>query len=241
MPRRRGRSNQRRRSLTHSGLKEESGGLPVQTKGSRLSADVVTSVLGRDNSWDALVAGVALSPSLFRARLGGDGVGLPKCDGRMTEIGGHGTASPALATLDLGLLPLVDLASDEQQDRFSWPVWPRGSCSRAALNEPGEALPERPSTAFACREAASGTKIGVLRGTQRIGSSSRPPMASSWCRPKADGVTLPKTPTSNHGDEYAVTFADVDVPEADVLAGAPPHRVNQLVLAATGAFASEPS
>src|SRR6201999_606214 len=30
----------------------------------------------------------------------------------------------------------------------------------------------------------------------------------------------------------------VSVPEADVLAGAQPHRVNQLTLAATGAFAA---
>src|SRR4029079_530728 len=54
--------------------------------------------------------------------------------------------------------------------------------------------------------------------------------------PKADGVQLTKSPTSNHGDEYTVTFSDA---EADgVLEGAPVHRVNQLALAAIGAFAS---
>jgi alkylation response protein AidB-like acyl-CoA dehydrogenase len=55
--------------------------------------------------------------------------------------------------------------------------------------------------------------------------------------PKADGVTLTKTPTSNHSDEYVVTFADVAVADADVLAGTV-HRVNQLAVATTGAFAA---
>ncbi len=54
--------------------------------------------------------------------------------------------------------------------------------------------------------------------------------------PKADGVQVTKTPTSNHGDEYSVTFTDAEVD--GVLDGAQPHRVNQLALAAIGAFAS---
>lgn len=57
--------------------------------------------------------------------------------------------------------------------------------------------------------------------------------------PTADGVTLTKTPTANGSDEYAVTFADVTVDDADVLGGTDAvHRVNQLALAATGAFAA---
>ena len=51
-------------------------------------------------------------------RLGGDGVGLSEITTALTEIGRHGTIGPALATLGLGLLPLLDLASDSQQDRY---------------------------------------------------------------------------------------------------------------------------
>ncbi len=47
---------------------------------------------------------------------------------------------------------------------------------------------------------------------------------------------MTKTPTSNDSDEYVVTFSDVEVD--GVLAGATPHRVNQLALAVTGAFAA---
>ncbi len=51
-------------------------------------------------------------------RLGGDGVGLAEISTALTEIGRHGTVSPALATLGFGLLPLLDLATDEQQDHY---------------------------------------------------------------------------------------------------------------------------
>jgi 3-oxo-4-pregnene-20-carboxyl-CoA dehydrogenase alpha subunit len=54
--------------------------------------------------------------------------------------------------------------------------------------------------------------------------------------PKADGVRMVRTPTSNGSDEYTVTFDGVAVGESDVLAGATAHRVNQLALAMIGAF-----
>jgi len=72
-------------------------------------ADVVASVLARDNSWQALVDGGVTALGVPE-RLGGDGVGLPELATALTEIGRHGTIGPALATLGLGLLPLLDLA-----------------------------------------------------------------------------------------------------------------------------------
>jgi len=80
-------------------------------------ADVVTSVLDRDLTWQALVdGGVTALP--VPERLGGDGVGLPEVATVLTEAGRHGAVTPALATLGLGVVALVDLASEEQQDRF---------------------------------------------------------------------------------------------------------------------------
>ena len=57
---------------------------------------------------------------------------------------------------------------------------------------------------------------------------------------KAAGVTLTKTPTSNHSDEYVVTFDGVDVAQTPMcwLDADSVRRVNQLALAATGAFAA---
>jgi alkylation response protein AidB-like acyl-CoA dehydrogenase len=203
-------------------------------------ADVVTSALGRDNSWTALVDGGVIALGVPEP-LGGDGVGLPEITTALTEIGRHGTVSPALATVGLGLVPLLDLASDEQQGRFLAGV-AKGGVLSAALNEPGASLPDRPNavlSASADGHKLSGTKVGVpyaeLADWLVVTTDGGVVVVS----PKADGVTLTKTPASNHSDEYVVTFADVSVPDSDVLAGADTvRRVNQLVLATMGAFAA---
>jgi 3-oxo-4-pregnene-20-carboxyl-CoA dehydrogenase alpha subunit len=202
-------------------------------------ADVVTSALGRDNSWAALVDGGVVAFGVPE-RLGGDGLGLPEIAATLTEIGRHGTVSPALATLGLGLVPLLDLASHEQQDRFLAGV-AKGGVLTAALNEPGSSLPDRPATVLSGSAGGlklSGTKVGVPYAGQADWMLVSADAGVVVVSPKAPGVTLTKTPTSNHSDEYVVTFADVTVPDADVLAGADPHRVNQLVLATMGAFAA---
>ncbi|MGD1169720.1 acyl-CoA dehydrogenase family protein [Mycobacterium seoulense] len=197
-------------------------------------ADVVTSVLDRDLGWDALVSGgVAALP--VPERLGGDGVGLPEVATVLTEVGRHGAITPALATLGFGVAPLLDLASDEQQDRFLSGV-PKGGVLTAALNEPGTALPDRPSTTFA-NGRLTGTKVGVGYAGQADWMIVTADNAVVVVSPKAAGVQLVRTPTSSGGDEYTVTFADVAVGDSDVLANATASRVNQLALAAIGAYA----
>jgi 3-oxo-4-pregnene-20-carboxyl-CoA dehydrogenase alpha subunit len=191
-------------------------------------------VLDRDKSWSALVeGGVTALP--VPERLGGDGVGLPEVATVLTEVGRHGAVTPALATLGLGVVPLLDLASDEQQDRFLAGVG-KGGVLTAALNEPGAALPDRPATTFT-NGRLSGTKVGVAYAEQADQIIVTADSAVVVVSPKADGVQLVRTPTSNGSDEYTVTLGDVTVPEADVLAGATAHRVNQLALAAIGAYA----
>ncbi len=197
-------------------------------------ADVATSVLGRDLSWEALVSGgVAALP--VPERLGGDGVGLPEVATVLTEAGRHGAVTPALATLGFGVVPLLDLASDEQQDRFLAGV-AKGGLLTAALNEPGAALPDRPATTFADGRL-SGTKVGVGYADNADWMIVTADSAVVVVSPKAGGVQLVGTPTSNGSDEYTVTFSGVAVDDADVLAGAAAQRVNQLALAMIGAYA----
>jgi 3-oxo-4-pregnene-20-carboxyl-CoA dehydrogenase alpha subunit len=196
-------------------------------------ADVVTSVLDRNNTWEALVdGGVTALP--VPERLGGDGVGLSEVGTVLTEVGRHGAITPALATLGLGVVPLLDVASDEQQDRLLAGV-AKGGVLTAALNEPGAALPDRPATSFAGGRL-SGTKVAVGYAEQADRMIVTADSAVVVVSPKADGVQLVRTPTSNGSDEYTVTFSGVAVPDGDVLAGATAHRVNQLVLAMIGAF-----
>ena len=198
-------------------------------------ADVVTSVLDRDNSWDALVSGGVTSLGVPE-RLGGDGVGLPEIATALTEIGRHGTISPALATLGLGLIPLLDLASDAQQDRFLAGVG-KGAILSAALDEPGASLPDRPATTLSGGRL-NGTKVAVPYAEQADWLLVTADSGVAMVSPKADGVQVTKTPSSTGGDEYAVSFTDVAVESDAVLEGASAHRVNQLALAAIGAFAA---
>ncbi|MEE6169139.1 MULTISPECIES: acyl-CoA dehydrogenase family protein [unclassified Mycolicibacterium] len=198
-------------------------------------ADVVTAVLDRDNSWDALVSGGV--PALaVPERLGGDGLGLLEVATALTEIGRHGTISPALATLGLGLVPLLDLASEAQQDRYLAGV-AGGAVLSAALNEPGAQLPERPAVTYADGKL-SGTKVAVPYAESARWLVVTADSGVVVVAPSAAGVTVTKTPTANGSDEYVVTFADVEIADEDVLQGASAHRVNELVLATTGAFAA---
>jgi 3-oxo-4-pregnene-20-carboxyl-CoA dehydrogenase alpha subunit len=200
-------------------------------------ADVATSVLDRDLTWDALVAGgVAALP--VPERLGGDGVGLAEVGTVLTEIGRHGAITPALATLGFGVVPLLDLASEEQQDRFLAGLadGAKGGVLTAALNEPGTALPDRPAATFTGGRL-SGTKVGVAYAEQADWMIVTADSAVVVVSPGADGVHLVRTPTSNGADEYTVIFDGAAVADSDVLAGASVHRVNQLALAAIGAYA----
>lgn len=196
-------------------------------------ADVVTSVLDRDNGWDALVAG-GVTALPVPERLGGDGVGLAEVTTALTEIGRHGTISPALATLGLSVLPLLDLASDAQQDRYLAGM-AKGAVLSAALNEQGISLPDRPGVRLSGNRL-SGTKIGVPYAEQAQWLLVTADSGVAVISPRAAGVALTRVPTSNGSDEYVVEFSDAEVD--GVLDGASAHRVNQLAVAAIGAYAA---
>jgi 3-oxo-4-pregnene-20-carboxyl-CoA dehydrogenase alpha subunit len=196
-------------------------------------ADVVNSVLDRDNSWEALASGGVTALGV-PDRLGGDGVGLPELATALTEIGRHGTISPALATLGLGLLPLLDVASAPQQDRYLAGV-AMGTVLTAALCEPGAALPDGPATTLTGGRL-NGTKVAVPFAGQAEWMLVTTDSGVVVVSPNAAGLTLTRTPTSNGSDEYSVRFSDVAVGADGVLSEATVQRVNQLALAAIGAF-----
>ncbi|MFV0496244.1 acyl-CoA dehydrogenase family protein [Mycobacterium sp.] len=195
-------------------------------------ADVVTSVLGRELSWQALVDGGVTALALPEG-LGGDGVGLAEVGTVLMESGRQGAIMPALATLGFGVVPLLDLASPGQRERFLAGV-AQGGILTAALNEAGAALPDRPSTSLG-GGGISGTKVGVAYAESADWMLVTVEGGVVVVSPTADGVRLVRTPTSNGSDEYTVTFCDVG--EFEVLEGASAGRVNQLALAMTGAYA----
>ena len=198
-------------------------------------ADVVNSVLDRDNSWDALVSG-GVAALAVPERLGGDGVGLPEIATALTEIGRHGLVSPALATLGVGALGLLDMAGEAQQDRYFDGV-AKGAILTAAINEPGSALPERPATRLSDGRL-NGVKVAVPYAAQANWMLVSTDSGVVVVSPQADGVRLTATPSSAGGEEAAVEFRDVPVAADAVLEGAGVHRLNQLTVASIGALAA---
>ncbi|UXA12977.1 acyl-CoA/acyl-ACP dehydrogenase [Mycobacterium sp. SMC-8] len=203
-------------------------------EGQQAVADVVTSVLERDNTWEALVSGGVTALGVPE-RLGGDGVGLAEIATALTEIGRHGTVSPALVTLGATAV-LLDLASQAQQDRYLAGVG-KGSVVTLALNEPGAQLPDRPAVTLAAGKL-NGTKVAVGYAAQADWVVVTTDGGVVVVPADAGGLTATRTPTSNGSDEYVLTFTDVAVADDDVLDRATAHRVNQLALAAVGAFAA---
>ena len=196
-------------------------------------ADVVNSALERENSWAALVSGGVLGLGVPE-RLGGDGVGLPELATALTEIGRHGLVSPAVATLGFGVIPLLETAAEAQQDRYLEGVG-KGSVLTAALNEPGAALPELPVTRLTDGRI-NGVKVAVAHAAQADWMLVSTDSGVAVVSPKAEGVRLTATPTSAGGEEFAVEFSGAPVDA--VLEGAEVHRLNQLAVAAVGAYAA---
>lgn len=198
-------------------------------------ADVVNAVLDRENTWEALVSGGVTALGVPE-RFGGDGLGLAEIGTALTEIGRHATCAPALATLGLGLLPLLDLASEGQQQRYLGRVG-QGAILTAALNEPGASFPDRPAVTLEAGRL-NGVKLAVPYARQSVWMVVSTDGGVVVVSPGADGVRLSATPTSTGAEEFAVEFCDVAVDDDAVLEGATARRVNQLAVAAIGAYAS---
>ncbi|MCB1263229.1 MAG: acyl-CoA/acyl-ACP dehydrogenase [Mycobacterium sp.] len=194
-------------------------------------ADVVQSILVRENTWPALVSGGI--PALgVPVRLGGDGVGIAEIATALNGIGRHGLISPALCTFGFGVVGLRAMASEEQQDRYLDGVT-TGAVLTAALNEPGAALPDRPATRLTDGRL-DGTKVAVPYAAQANWMLVTTDSGVAVVSPAAPGMRLTGTPSSAGGQEFTVAFAET--PVDGVLAGGTVQRLNQLVTAAVGAY-----
>ncbi|HEX8867278.1 MAG TPA: acyl-CoA dehydrogenase family protein [Lentzea sp.] len=128
-------------------------------------ATLAADVLGRetDTPWKALGEAGLLSLAVPE-RLGGDGLGVLETAVLLTEVGRRAVDVPALATLALGVLPIVRCGTEAQQDELLPLVSEQHGVLTAALSEPSSPLPAHPATT-AHREGSgvvvSGVKINV--------------------------------------------------------------------------------
>jgi alkylation response protein AidB-like acyl-CoA dehydrogenase len=120
-----------------------------------------------ERTWKALGHAGLLSLSV-PTRLGGEGLGALASMTLLTEIGRRGAALPVLATVALGVLPLVRWGTPDQQDDL---LAGRGEglggpaaappVLTAALREPTDPEPTVPATTCGPAGELTGTKVGV--------------------------------------------------------------------------------
>jgi 3-oxo-4-pregnene-20-carboxyl-CoA dehydrogenase alpha subunit len=193
-------------------------------------------------AWKALGHAGLLSLALPEW-LGGEALGVMDTAVVLAEVGREVAPVPALATLALGVLPVVRLGTREQQEALLPAVAAGGRVLTAALHEPSTPMPDVPrTTALRTAEGlvVSGTKVGV----PHAGTAHRilvpvtlydGDTAVLLVNPRAPGVSLLRTPTSAGAPEYTLRLDDVRVPADDQLgaglAGRPVAELHRLAVA----------
>ena len=174
-------------------------------------AQVAAGLLARDLDDDALWAAFADADLLSLAlpeRLGGEGLSVTDVGALLTEVGRKAAQVPALATLGFGVLPIVALGDDAQQDALLTGLVD-GRTFTAALAEPGAQFPARPSvTAVADGDGYSVTghvlAVPFAERAHRILVPTDTGVV--LVDPGAAGVTLTPTPSASGSPEFAIAF-----------------------------------
>jgi alkylation response protein AidB-like acyl-CoA dehydrogenase len=188
-------------------------------------ARVAADVLDRAESsalWKELGHAGLLSLTL-PPWLDGDGLGVLETAVLLTEVGRRAAAVPALATLMLGVLPVVRWGGRDLQEMLLSQVGSGDTVLTAAVREPSAEMPAAPGTVASLTGHAgtvTGTKIGVpyaaaarwILVPASIASGGR---AVVVVDARAEGVGLHRTPSSAPSSagapEYTLRLAGATV------------------------------
>ncbi|MGH3170217.1 MAG: acyl-CoA dehydrogenase family protein [Trebonia sp.] len=138
---------------------------PTDTQ--REIASLASRALRAPDPWKELAHSGLLSLAL-PDWLDGDGLGVAETGTLLTEVGRVGASVPALATLALGVLPVVRWAGRDLQEDLLTGVGTGDRVLTAALREPSDPFPARPATVM-----AGGTVTGVKVGVPYCAEASR--------------------------------------------------------------------
>ena len=130
----------------------------------RLAAQVLSAAAAGtadfdDGLWKEL-GHVGLLSLALPADLGGENLGMLATAAVLTEAGRYAARIPALATLALGVLPVVRAVDAGLRRMLLSGVATGDTVLTAALREPSDPMPERPAT-VAANGTVSGLKTGV--------------------------------------------------------------------------------
>jgi len=193
----------------------------------RLAADVLDRsqppAAGQDEPqdsalWKELGQAGLLSLTL-PAWLDGDGLGVQESALLLTEIGRRAATVPALATLMLGVLPVVRWGGRDLQEKLLTGVGTGDTLLTAAVREPSAEMPAAPGTVASLTKdsgTVTGTKIGApyaaaarwILVPASVASGGR---AVVIVDARADQVRLHRTPSSAGAPEYTVRLAEAPV------------------------------
>jgi 3-oxo-4-pregnene-20-carboxyl-CoA dehydrogenase alpha subunit len=190
---------------------------PARPDGPPAGADGFDSAL-----WKELGRAGLLSLAL-PAWLGGDGLGVLDVAVALTEIGRRAASVPALATLVLGVLPVVRWGDRDLQRTLLAGVAAGDTVLTAAVREPSGVMPGRPATT-ATLGRASGTVSGVKIGVPYAAAAEWILVPASLdagrtgvvvVQASAEGVSWRRTHSSSGEPEYTLRLDRA--PVADLL------------------------
>ncbi|HTA09865.1 MAG TPA: acyl-CoA dehydrogenase family protein [Streptosporangiaceae bacterium] len=150
------------------------------------------------------------------AELGGDGLGVQATAAVLTEVGRYAARIPALATLALGVLPVVRSADADLKRKLLAGVTAGETILTAAIREPSHPMPSAPAT-IATIGGKTGTVSGVKVGVPYAAAASWILVPASTdtgdamvaiVEPDADGVSCQRTRSSSGLPEYTLRLAD---------------------------------
>jgi alkylation response protein AidB-like acyl-CoA dehydrogenase len=153
------------------------------------------------------------------AWLGGDGLSVLDTAVLLTEVGRRAVPVPALATLGLGVLPVVRWGDRDLQQALLGGVATGNTVLTAAVREPSDPMPSAPATT-AWLSGGSGTVSGVKVGVPYGAAADRILVPASIASggtgvvivdPSADGVTLRATPSSAGQPEYTLRLDEAPI------------------------------
>jgi alkylation response protein AidB-like acyl-CoA dehydrogenase len=168
--------------------------------------------------WQGLGQAGLLSLAL-PAWLGGDGLGVLDTAAVLTEVGRRAAPVPALATLMLGVLPVVRWGSREQQQVLLAGVAAGDTVLTAALREPSDPRPPVPATTARLshgRGVVSGVKTGVPYAAAAAWILVPAAVASGGTAvvivdSSAAGVSWTRAPSSGAAPEYTLRLDEAPV------------------------------
>lgn len=231
----------------------------AETEVARLAAQVLAGAAGvragdragaqaadfDTSAWKELARSGLLSLAL-PGELGGDGLGLAEAAALLTEVGRSAARIPALATLALGVLPVMRSGDADVRGQLLAGVGSGDTILTAATREPSQPMPEQPAT-LARLAGNSGTITGVKTGvpyaaaarwilvTASTAGNGGPGTVVAVVEPDADGLSCQRTRTSSGLPEYTLRFEGT--PVRHVLAGCSAGQVYQFAVVGACAVA----